>query len=144
MDTVRKINIFSLQRHVGKDETWPLRSRLLRDGTPLPITLPGYCLLRQYETVDGYLFVTDYDCIFEEATSFILVDKECKWRLSEHTFGHMYASYLLDDISWQDERHFTAIISGVPVKHTIRRFSIPFLYPKMGYRWPPPPWQPNE
>jgi hypothetical protein len=135
-DAVLETNIFSLQRHVGEYHTWPQRSRLLREGTPLPVTLPGYDLLRQYETVDGYLFVTDYDCPFEEKINFILVGKGCKRILSERGLGAMYASYYLNDLSWQDERHFTAIISGLPFKYTIRKYSIPYLYPKLWAEWP--------
>lgn len=127
---------FSLERHTGEYRTWPLCSRLIQDGITLNLTLPGYDLLRQYETVDDYLFVTDYDCPFEEITNFILVDKACRRILCKRSFGWMYATFLLDDLFWQDERHFTAIISGHPFQFTIRKYFVPFLYPKLGVSWP--------
>ncbi len=132
---MREINAFSLERHSGEYQTWPLRSRLIQDGTPQALTLPGYCLLRQYATPDGYLFVTDYDCPFEEMTNFILVDKGIRRVLCERGIGRMYTSYSLDDLFWRDERNFTAILSGERFVFTIRSFHIPHLYPKLGYRW---------
>lgn len=134
---MREIKEFSLERHAGEYEIWPKRSRLLRDGTPLSVTLPGYNLVRQYDTVDGYLFVTDYDCMYEEITNFIFVDKNTKWILSERAIGQIYSTFLLDDIIWQSERHFTAILSKIPFLFTIRHYFVPYLYPKLGVKWPP-------
>lgn len=133
---MRATTTFSLERHAGEYATWPPRSRLIHDGAVLPLTLPGYTLLRQYAAVDGYLFVTDYDCPFEEKTCFILVDKSLNRILSERGFGWIYASFCLDDLFWRDERNFTAVISREPFLFTIRRVSIPYLYPKLGVRWP--------
>ena len=129
---MQEINCFSLEGHTGEYETWPLRSRLFRGGTVLPLTLPGYSLLRQYATVEGYLLVTDYDCPYEEETNFILVDKDCKRILGERSFGTPYASWFLEDLFWHDDRRFTAIISGTPISFKIRSFYIPYLYPKIG------------
>ena len=133
---MREITDFSLERHAGEYETWPGRSRLLRDGVPLSLTLPGYTLLRQYRTVDGYLFVTDYDCPYEEVVNFILTDKKLGRILGERSVGWMYASFWLDDLFWQDERNFAAVLSGKTVHFTIRKFSIPYLRPKLGSDWP--------
>ena len=67
---------FSLERHAGPYETWPLRTRLWVDGTPSPLRIPGYALLHQFATPNGHLLVTDCECPFEEATSFVLLDKK--------------------------------------------------------------------
>lgn len=131
---MREISTFSLERHVGEYSTWPQRSRLIQKGTKLALTLPGYDLIRQYDTVNGYLFVTDYDCPFEEATCFILVDKKIRRILSERSFSGMYADYWLQDLIWQGERNFTAILSAEAVAFTIRSLYIPYIYPKLGVR----------
>ncbi len=130
---MREIKDFSLERHTGEHETRPLRSRLRRNGEPLSLTLPGYILLRQYATVDGYLFVTDHDCLYEEGTNFILVDEACKRIIGKHVLSAAYVDTFLGDIFWQDERHFTAIMRGSEtlLEFTISRFSIPYLYPKL-------------
>ncbi len=72
------ISRFTLEQHDGPYETWPLRSRLFLDGEPTGISLPGYALLHQFETSNGYVLVTDYDCPFEEITNFILVSKQLR------------------------------------------------------------------
>lgn len=135
---MQEVSNFSLERHAGEYETWPLRSRLIRDGVSLGITLPGYDLLRQYEAIDSYLFVTDHDCPFEESTCFILVDKALKRILSERSLGAWYSSYWLKELFWEDERHFTAMISQLPFRFTIRKWYIPWLRPKLSLSWPAP------
>ena len=141
---MREVTQFSLENHAGEYETWPLRSRLICGKRLLPLTLPGFSLLRQYSTIDGYLFVTDYDCQFEEKTNFILVNKDYDRILCERGIGGPYTSCLLDDLSWHDERHFIAMISGEHIFFSIRSFSIPYLYPKLVYsnrqpsNWAPP------
>lgn len=72
------ISRFSLEQHAGPYDTWPTRSRLLLDGEPTRILLPSYALLSQFEIPDAYILVTDYDCPFEEITSFCLVSKELR------------------------------------------------------------------
>jgi hypothetical protein len=67
------INRFSLERHHGAYEEWPLRTRLYFDGKPTKVRVPGYSILHQFQIPLGYLLVTDCDCPFEETTSFILV-----------------------------------------------------------------------
>ena len=131
---MREIDTFSLEHHTGEYHTWPLRSRLVLNGAMLQLSLPGYDLIRQFALADGYLFVTDYDCPFEEKTCFILVDKKISRIRSERSFGRMYSSYWLKDLIWQDERNFTAIISGEPYAFTIRSWYIPYIYPKLGVR----------
>lgn len=130
---MRAINNFALECHAGEYQSRPSRSRLLRDGTALDISLPGYSLLRQYATVGGYLFVTDYDCPFEEKTCFTLVDKDLERVLSSRAIGWMYGSFSLDDLFWHDERNFTAVLSGQSYHLKIRKFYIPYLHPKLGF-----------
>ncbi len=81
---MKPITRFGMEKHDGPYETWPLRSRVSLDGKPTDISLPGYTLLHQFETANGYILVTDYDCPYEEITSFALISKQlrlqsCRW-----------------------------------------------------------------
>ncbi len=129
------ISRFTLEQHDGPYETWPLRSRLFLDGEPTGISLPGYALLHQCETSNGYVLVTDYDCPFEEITNFILVSKQlrlqsCRW------LGWMYESYLLQRIEWVDERTFIAVIYREHRQQfTIRSWWIPYIRPRLSMKY---------
>jgi hypothetical protein len=122
---------FSLERHAGPYETWPLRSRLLIDGEPTPTRIPGYALLHQFATPSGYVLVTDCECPFEEATSFVLLDRKSQL-LSCRTLSIPYGSYNLDQIEWLDDRN--ARLSFWDHDNwllTIRPRGIPFLCPRL-------------
>ncbi|MGU7774999.1 hypothetical protein ACV229_33085 [Burkholderia sp. MR1-5-21] len=127
------IDRFSLETHAGPYESWPARSRVIVDGNPSGLAVSGYTLLRQYETRAGYLLVTDYDCPFEEAVTFSLVSKKLDKVLSKRTVGGAYASYWLDDVTWTDERNFTATFVDTEGRwdFTIRDWSLPFVLPTL-------------
>jgi hypothetical protein len=97
---VEKISIFSLERHEGPYEKWPRRTRLFVKGEPSRTTVPGYTLLHQFLTEYGYLLVTDYDCPFEEATNFILLDQTSLKVLSCRRLSAPYGSFLLESFEW--------------------------------------------
>jgi hypothetical protein len=126
---------FCLERHQGPYETWPLRSRLLDEGRPTRLSLPGYDLIRQYQIDAGYLLVTDYDCPFEESTNFLLLSDDLH-PLSRRRLGAPYASLSLEAIEWLDEQRFVAIMHG---GHrwlgAIRPWGIPFLLPRLRLKW---------
>jgi len=122
---------FSLERHSGPYESWPLRSRLLVDGVPGSARVPGYTLLHQFAMPSGYLLVTDCECPFEEATSFVLLDKKSQL-LSCRTLSIPYGSYTLDKIEWLDDHN--ARLTFRDHDHwllTIRPWGIPFLRPRL-------------
>src|SRR5262245_51918272 len=128
---MRPIDRFTLEKHDGPYETWPLRSRLSLDGRPTGISLPGYTLLHQFETSNGYIVVTDYDCPFEEITNFALISRRlrlqsCRW------IGWMYETFLLERIEWIDARTFTAFFHGnLCCRFTIRSWGIPYMRPRL-------------
>jgi hypothetical protein len=128
---MKSISRFTLEKHGGPYETWPLRSRVLLDGKPTEVFLPGYTLLYQFETPDGYILVTDYDCPFEEITNFALVSKRlrlqsCRW------IGWMYETFLLERIEWVDEKTFTAFFCGnLLCRFTVRSWGIPYIRPRL-------------
>ena len=133
---MKKITRFTLEKHDGPYETWPLRSRLFLDGAPTKLSLPGYELLSQYETSTGYILVTDYDCPFEEITNFALISKHlrlisCRW------LGWMYETFLLERIEWIDEHTFIAVIGGSDHcwRLSIRSWGIPYIRPRLKLQW---------
>jgi hypothetical protein len=122
---------YALEPHAGPYESWPLRSCLVIDGQPSAVRIPGYSLLRQYALPSGYLLVTDYDCPFEEATSFVLLDRNSRV-LCCRTLSVPYGSYNFDKMAWIDERH--ARITFHDDDHwslTIRDWGIPLLRPRL-------------
>lgn len=128
------IERFSLERHAGEYASWPLRTRLLLDGAPTPVTLPGYTILHQFEIAPGFLIVTDCDCPYEEATTFALLSRDLRL-LSVRTLSSMYGSFLLDQLDWTDADHLVATFhGGLRYRITIRERWIPLLRPKLGVR----------
>jgi hypothetical protein len=126
-------NRFALETHAGPYKSWPLRTRLIADGEPTRLTINGYVLLCQFETVAGYLLATDRDCPFEESVTFTLLWKDLLEVLSERTVGAMYASCWLNDITWKDQRTFIATFDGIRgwFEFNIRTWSLPFLFPRL-------------
>src|SRR5687768_8225119 len=95
------VNEFSLQKHEGPYKTWPLKSRLFRNGQPTTLSLPGYSLLHQFLIEDGFLFITDYNCPMEEITEFTWCDSSLR-RTSSRSVGWPYESFLLDRLEALD------------------------------------------
>jgi hypothetical protein len=128
---MKPINRFTLEKHDGPYEKWPVRSRVFLDGKPTDISLPGYRLLHQFETSSGYILVTDYDCPYEEITNFALVSRQlrlqsCRW------LGWMYETFLLERIEWIDDRTFTAFFCGnFCCRFTVRSWGIPYIRPRL-------------
>lgn len=129
------ITRFALEKHDGPYEKWPVRSRLLADGEPTRISLPGYSLLQQFETPYGFILITDYDCPFEETTNFALVSTplrllSCRW------LGWPYSSFLLEGIEWENDQSFIAVLSGNDRwRFTIRPWGISYIRPRLKMQW---------
>lgn len=122
---------FSLARHQGPYETWPLRTRLHADGKPTEVCVSGYELLHQFETPAGYLLVTDYDCPFEEATSFILLRRDLRL-VSYRTLSVPYGSFSLDRIEQLADDRFRAVFYDNDAwLVVIRSWGIPYLRPRL-------------
>lgn len=122
---------FSLQDHNGPYESWPLKSRLLADGMPTPASLPGYSLLHQFETSEGYLLVTDWDCPFEEMTHFTLLNFTFRV-LCSRRFGAPYASWLLQECHQIDGNSFEATFGeNERWLIVIRSWGLSYVYPRI-------------
>jgi hypothetical protein len=128
---MRSIARFSLEKHEGPYEKWPLRSKLFLDEKPTGIRVPGYSLIHQFEIPCGYLLVTDDDCPFEEGTNFILLSKSIRllsWRILVVPYG----SFNLDRVEWIDDSRFWAVFYEEDYwLVTIRPWGIPFLRPRL-------------
>jgi hypothetical protein len=89
------ITAFSVARHEGPYETWPLRTTLFFDGRETGTDIPGYVIEAQYKGRDYYLIVMSWDCLFEEANDFMLLDRDFK-ELARAQLGAWYETFLLD------------------------------------------------
>lgn len=85
---------FALEMHAGPYETWPATSRLIVDGTAVDARIRGFVIDGQYETDLGTLLLTSYDCPYEEASAFTLLDAHQRV-LATRELGAPYASMLL-------------------------------------------------
>ena len=122
---------FSLEKHSGPYESWPLKTRLLRNGEPISLLLPGYSLLHQFSTEQGFLFITDDDCPMEEVAHFILCDSDLRC-VSSRFVGWAYCSFILERVEWLDPRHLLAVFDhDDPWLVTIRSWGIPYLLPRL-------------
>ncbi|MBN8481583.1 MAG: hypothetical protein J0L88_08345 [Xanthomonadales bacterium] len=90
------VNRFELEAHAGPYESWPRDSRLRVDGRVVDVRVPGYVIDAQYRVGDEYLLVTSFDCPYEEASAFVLLDASSRMR-ARRTLGAATASYLLAD-----------------------------------------------
>lgn len=122
---------FTLEQHTGPYEAWPAKTRLWVDGKPSAVQVPGYQLLKQFVVDDGYLLITDYDCPYEEATSFILLDQLLQL-VSRKTVGAPYCSECLERIDWLSPRQARVVFyRDVIWSLTIRRWGLPYLRPRL-------------
>ena len=86
---------YRLESHPGPYESWPRTTRLIVDGELTEHTVSGYVIDAQYHCPLGTLLITSYDCLFEEANSFILLNDEHRI-IAKRFLGAMYDSFLLD------------------------------------------------
>ena len=131
---MRAISRFSLERHGGPYESWPLTSRLIRDGVVSDARVAGYALLHQFELPEGYLLVSDYECPYEERTVFTLLDPGLRV-LSSRGVGRMYDSFLLTRAEPSGTSALiAAFANGEEVRVSVRSWGIPLLRPRLEVR----------
>ena len=93
---MQEIERFSLETHTGPYESWPLVSELMDDGVPTGCRIPGYVIERQYACGQNFLLITSYDCPFEEAQNFLLLDSAFQI-IAKKFLGVAYDTYRLID-----------------------------------------------
>lgn len=92
-----EITDFSIEQHQGDYESWPLKSRLFYQGQYTGSKVPGFVIERQYRYKNHYLLILSYDCPFEEANEFILLDQKFKL-LAKKSLCVPYESFLIEDV----------------------------------------------
>lgn len=88
------IDRYRIEKHEGDYTTWPGKSRLWADDQLLPEPVSGYVIEGQYDTPLGSLLITSYDCMYEEANSFLLIEPSGRVR-AQADLGVPYGSFLL-------------------------------------------------
>jgi hypothetical protein len=86
---------FTLKRHHGEYESWPRESELLLYGNATGKSIPGYVLEAQYRCGSHYLFVTSWECLFEDSLEVVLTD-ECFDLVDRKAVGAMYTTTWLE------------------------------------------------
>ncbi len=86
---------FSLEKHDGPYEKWPLTSRLFVNGEDTRTKLPGFVIECAYTCSVGYLIITSWDCPYEEFNNFTLLNHAFE-SVAKTALGAMYDTYLLD------------------------------------------------
>ncbi|MBF0410189.1 MAG: hypothetical protein HQM10_22785 [Candidatus Riflebacteria bacterium] len=94
---MEKVELFSFEKHEGPYENWPPLSRLYFNNRLTSVSLGGYAILAQLKFEHGYIIVTDYDCPFEEMTTFYYLGNDLEI-IDSRQFGAPYESFLLDKI----------------------------------------------
>jgi hypothetical protein len=89
------IKSFALAKHNGPYESWPLETEVLKTGIPTKRKLPGYILEGQFQHRDFYVFVTSWDCMFEESLEIVLTDSDLNV-LDRQSIGAMYSATWLE------------------------------------------------
>ena len=90
------IQRYSLETHAGPYASWPLTSVLFAGGQATGARVPGYVIEAQYQTSLGALLITSYNCPFEEANAFVLLDAEHAV-IARADLAAPYDSFLLSD-----------------------------------------------
>jgi hypothetical protein len=92
---MQPIKIFSLERHSGPYEKWPLQTRLFADGNDTGQTVAGFVVEAEYKCKAGYLLITSYDCLFEESNTFTLLNDKFE-TLTAVDLGAWYETFWLE------------------------------------------------
>ncbi len=92
------IDKFSLQKHEGEYEDWPLKSSLYYCGKELGVKVSGYVIERQFELNDYFLLLLNWDCPFEEGCEIVVINKDLNV-VGSHSITPFYNSYNLHDIT---------------------------------------------
>ena len=69
------INKFSLQKHDGEYESWPLKSSLYYCGEELGVEISGYVIDKKFELADYFLLFISWGCPFEETCEVYVLNK---------------------------------------------------------------------
>jgi hypothetical protein len=91
---MQHIALFSLETHEGAYDKWPSKTRLFADGRDTGEVVSGYVVEAQYQCAAGYLLITSFDCPYEEANDFLLLNDRYQ-TVAKTRLGVMYGTFLL-------------------------------------------------
>lgn len=104
---LKRIEEFSLEQHTGNYADWPGKSRLFRNGCPLEVAVPGYCIEMQYQLNQDFFFlVTSYDCPFEEQVDLLLLNRDYKLVAKKSLIPWYYTSWDLCGVRYMGNLTF--------------------------------------
>lgn len=92
---MQPITIFTLATHEGPYEKWPLKTKLLVNGTDTGKYVPGFVVEAQYQCALGYVLITSYDCPYEESNEFLLLNDRYDV-VAKSGLGVWYDTFLLE------------------------------------------------
>jgi len=139
---MKPIANFTLAKHTGEYEHWPLVTELIRSGVPTGKYVPGYVLEAQYEHNGYFLLATSWDCLFEEAQTFLLLSPGLDV-IQKHSIGAAYVSIWLEGHDPIAENSVMFHCDGdLDVEVTVDLRSEPRMITRQfdrvtGKRWPP-------
>ena len=119
------INKFTLPKHEGNYEDWPLKSVLYYDGKALNVKVRGFVIEEQFELPEYFLLLMNFDCPYEEACEVAVLNKQFKL-VGTYIFSTFYGSYLFNQISERSKNCYEMMFHGP------QYFELTINYPKKG------------
>jgi hypothetical protein len=89
------VELFTLENHPPPYNLWPRRTRLFAHKDDTGQTVSGYVIEAQYRCAAGYLLITSYDCLFEEANTFTLLNDRFE-TVATKDLGAWYETFWLE------------------------------------------------
>lgn len=129
---MQQIANFTLTKHEGPYNQWPLKSPLLFNTEATNTEVLGSQIVAQYLCCYGYLLITSYGADYEESNEFQLLNSEFK-PIATKRLGQPYSSFLLQShraisedclqLQYGDQLYYTLSIKA-PSGWLKRKFSL--------------------
>ena len=111
--TILEIDYFSLESHSGEYSSWPIKSKLFKDGAYIGEKLNGYCIECQFKLKNDYYFlIISYDCPFEEQCDLILLNREYKQVANQSLVPYIFTSWNYDSYKYVDINKLVLTFNG--------------------------------
>lgn len=123
---MQAIDDYRLEAHDGPYAQWPSTSRLWFRGAFTGTRVPGYRIEAQYRSPAGVLLITSFDCPYEEANIFVLLD-DAHRVLARAALQTAFASHLLN-------AHWPTGPQSLALFYDRDRFMTLTLEPRSGWR----------